>query len=100
MTRANGDHFRATLLSRGGSVDAMRAKIARCEAEVIAYDARPSVSDLRDMAAKGSRAADELYARMSERGLDRETLTRIPGRTSCEIWFEHVRFCARNAMRS
>ncbi len=25
MTRANGDHFRATLLSRGGSVDAMRA---------------------------------------------------------------------------
>jgi peptidyl-dipeptidase Dcp len=25
MTRANGDHFRATLLSRGGSVDAMQA---------------------------------------------------------------------------
>jgi peptidyl-dipeptidase Dcp len=24
MTRANGDHFRRTLLSRGGSVDAMQ----------------------------------------------------------------------------
>ena len=23
LTRANGDHFRATLLSKGGSVDAM-----------------------------------------------------------------------------
>ena len=23
MTRANGDHFRATLLSKGGAVDAM-----------------------------------------------------------------------------